>query len=312
MRTTIFFLILLVGIIGVHFFLPSTNEPEQSGQFSWSGAEPVRAEAVQAFILPVSQASYLPVHNSSVSDPMLDAKSVLLYDMRSGRTLFEKQTSDRLPVASLTKVISALVTLDLFPVEETVTVPPEAVKVDDEKQELYAQEQLTVQDLLQLMLVGSSNDAAYALALHAKERGIDFVARMNEKARELEMSNSQFFDPAGLNDQGYSTSRDIVKLMLAALKKKELWPATREPEITIQAKSGQVHVIKNTNQLLNDVPSIVAGKTGYTDGALGCLILAVKLSEKDAMLLSVVLGSHERFTDTDTLIDWALMAYRWE
>lgn len=313
MRTTLLFLTLaVIGVIGVHFFAPNSHEPESPDQYSWSGAEPVRAEAAQAFILPITQTSYLPVHDSSVPAPTLDAKSALLYDMRSGRTLFEKQTSDMLPVASLTKVASALVALNLFPLDEIVTVPPEAVKVDGEKQDLYAQERLTVKDLLQLMLVGSSNDAAYALALHAKERGIDFVARMNDKARELEMYDSQFLDPAGLNDQGYSTSRDMVKLMLAALKEKELWPATREPEIIIQAQNGQVHTIKNTNQLLNDIPYIIAGKTGYTEGALGCLILAMKISEEDAILLSIVLGSRERFTDTDTLIKWAQAAYSWK
>ncbi len=314
MRTTLTLLALvLFGIVGVVFVVPQQNSAaDQPEQYSWAHVEQSGVAAAQAFILPVVETSYLPFRDSAVTPPTLDARAAVLYDTRSGRMLFEQHPDEQMPIASLTKLLTVLVAHDLFSPDEVVTVPSEAVKVDGERQDLYAGEQMTVGNLIRYMLVGSSNDAAYALALHAKAQGVDFITRMNAKAAALGMEDTHVMDPAGLNDLGRSTARDVVLLMTTALRDQSLWPDTREEQITITSESGQTHEVHNTNQLLDSVPDIIAGKTGNTDGALGCLALAVRAPGKDDILISVVLGSHQRFTDTQTLIEWVQRAYRWE
>ena len=157
--------------------------------------------------------SYFPIYDSKIEKPVIDAKSGLVYDTRSGRFLFAKNPRLKLPVASLTKILSAVVVLENLDTKDIIVVPKEALRVDDEKQSLYLNEEITVENLLKLMLIESSNDAAYALAYYANTKGINFVEKMNEKAQLLSMNDSNFLDPAGLNDDAYSTAEDLVKLV---------------------------------------------------------------------------------------------------
>ena len=217
-------------------------------------------------------------------------------------------------VASLTKLLSALVVAESFDLSEVVTISSGSVRVDGQKQTLYAGERIFVTDLMSMMLVESSNDAAYALAAYAQWQGIDFVAKMNQKAAELGMQDCRFTDPAGLDDNAFCTARDVLRLVKSALKTApQLWPLMAQSQLSVRSADGKIiHEVKSTDELLGQIPGIVGGKTGYTDGALGCLILVVKLSGKDDTLISVVLGSRSRFADTKELVSWAQRAYRWQ
>jgi D-alanyl-D-alanine carboxypeptidase (penicillin-binding protein 5/6) len=228
--------------------------------------------------------------------------------------LFEKNATLRVPIASLTKLLSAMVVVDLFNPSEIVTIASGSVRVDGQKQTLYLGERVLVQDLLSMMLVESSNDAAYALASYARQHGIDFVATMNEKAMQLGMANCRFTDPAGLDDAAYCTAGDVMRLVKSSLQTApQLWPIMAQQQLTVRsADGGIVHEVKSTDELLGQMPGIVGGKTGFTDGALGCLILVVKLQGKDDTLISIVLGSRLRFADTKTLMNWAERGYRWQ
>jgi D-alanyl-D-alanine carboxypeptidase len=188
------------------------------------------------------------------------------------------------------------------------------VRVDGIKQTLYVGERLLVRDLVSMMLVESSNDAAYALAAYANERGTDFVAEMNRKAFAIGMQDCRFNDPAGLDDTAFCTARDVVRLVRTALRQApQLWPVMVHKELTVTSADGKLsHQIKSTNELLGQVPNIIGGKTGNTDGALGCMLLVVKLPGKDDTLISVVLGSRTRFTDTKTIISWAASGWHWQ
>jgi len=267
----------------------------------------------RAYLLPVLESGSAPVRDTTVPDPTLDANSVLLYHIESGTELYAKNPDVRVPIASLTKIMSALVATDLFSPNEIVTVASESVRVDGAKQTLTAGERLRVSDLISMMLVESSNDAAYALAAHAQDQGIDFVERMNTKAWVLGMQGCAFRDPAGLDDAAYCTARDLVRLVRAALRNApQLWPVMASPAVTIQSVDGSAaKEIKSTDQLLGMVPGIIGGKTGNTDGALGCLLLVVQSPDKRDTLISIVLGSRQRFTDSAALISWAWHAYRW-
>ena len=203
--------------------------------------------------------------------------------------------------------------LENLNLDDIVVVSKEALKVDDEKQSLYLNEEITVQNLLKLMLIESSNDAAYALAYHANNKGINFVDKMNEKAQLLNMNDSNFLDPAGLNDNAYSTSEDLVKLIKYSFKYDLVWEILTEKSIVVKSVDGKIeHKVESTDQLLGIIPDIFGGKTGNTDKALGCMILVVDIPDKNDKLISVALGSRLRFDDTKKLIDWAKSAHRWD
>jgi len=301
----------LIALLSVNVFF-IFNSPADGTGFQ-EGISRTDVQDAKAYILPVSQLSYVPVLNSNIPKPVISAKSALIYDTRSSRYLFEENTKEKLPIASLTKILTAVVVLESMDQADIVSIPIEAIKVDGEKQDLFLGEKLSVENLLKLMLIQSSNDAAYALAYHAKQKGIDFVAAMNQKARLLGMDNSLFLNPAGLNDDAYSTVEDLVKLIDYSLNYDEIWNISAEKNIIVESSDKKiVHYSVSTNQLLGVLPDILGGKTGYTDGALECLILIIRLPDYPSKIVSVVLGSHDRFGDTKKLIDWTRQAYQWK
>jgi D-alanyl-D-alanine carboxypeptidase (penicillin-binding protein 5/6) len=163
---------------------------------------------------------------------------------------------------------------------------------------------------MSLMLVESSNDAAFALAQYAGERGVDFVARMNSMAAQLGMRTCEFEDPAGLRDTAHCTASDVGRLMLAIWREHpDLLTITRSQTLSVPTLDGVVHTASTTNQLLATMSKIVGGKTGNTEGALGCLVLLVESQENHGTLMSVVLGSRARFVDTTSLLKWVTTAY---
>ena len=300
---------MLAGLVIVNVLF--VFDPSKKDNFA--NAEPA-FNSSQAYLLPVSEPSYFPIYDSTkMEKPVIDAKAGIIYDTRSGKFLFAKNPRIKLPVASLTKILSSIIVLENLDTKETVIIPKEVLKVDEEKQSLYLGEEITVQNLLKLMLIESSNDAAYALAWYANSRGVNFVDKMNEKARLLNMNDSNFLDPAGLNDDAYSTVEDLVRLVKYSLRHDLIWEILTEKSIIVKSIDGKIeHKVESTDQLLGVIPDIFGGKTGYTDGALGCMILVVDIPDKNDKLISVVLGSRSRFDDTKKLIDWVKEAYRWE
>ncbi|MDP2933857.1 MAG: serine hydrolase [bacterium] len=267
----------------------------------------------QAFLLPVSETSYLPVRDFNVPEPVLEAKAALLFDVRSGRSLFSKNPNQRLPIASITKLMSAVIILDNLNLNDVFTVPPEDINVDGKGADFYKNEQLRGTDLFKIMLIKSSNDAALAFATVAQKAGIDFVAKMNEKAQAIGMANTKFADPAGLNDHdAFSTASDLVKLVRYAARYDLISQALRTKSVTVTSIDGRaVHNLVNTNQLLGQIPDVIMGKTGYTDSALGTMALEAGINEGRDTIISVILGAKDRFTETEKLIQWSKTAYRW-
>ncbi|OGN01088.1 MAG: hypothetical protein A3B91_00725 [Candidatus Yanofskybacteria bacterium RIFCSPHIGHO2_02_FULL_41_29] len=267
----------------------------------------------QAYILPISGPNYIPILDSSISAPKIDSKSAVIYDTKSRRFLYEKESNIKLPIASLTKIMSAVVVLENLNLDDIVTVFENSIKADGEKQDLYLGEKMSIRNLLKLMLIESSNDAAYALMYYAKSRGIDFVGLMNSEAITTGMTDSYFTDPAGLDDGAYSTASDLIKLVEYSLKYQEIWDISAEKTAIVESSDERIkHQVTSTNRLLGLVKDIIGGKTGYTEGAGQCMILVTSVPDYPSKIISIVLGSGDRFGDTQKLIDWTRQAYRWQ
>lgn len=299
--------IIIVGLVSVNVYLFVSRNLVGDA----SASRPFGA--TQAFIAPPNQTDFMPILDANAGGVTLDAKAAIVYDLQADRNLFQKNIADKLPIASLTKVMTAVVTWENLDPNAVVTVQPDAVKVDGERQNLYAGEEITVRNLMQLMLVESANDAAYALRDYAKTKGLDLIALMNAKAKALNMINTHYEDPAGLDDTGYSTAADLVKVVHYTLRYDAIWNFSTEKTATVVSADGRfTHDIKSTNQLLGVLSDIVGGKTGYTDSALGCMILIVDIPNQNDKIISILLGSRSRFDDMTKLVDWARSAYRWE
>lgn len=268
----------------------------------------------QVFLLPVSETNYWPIRDFTIPEPEIEARAATLYDVRSERFLYTQNINRRLPIASITKLMTAMVIIDNLSLNETYIVPAEDTNVDGLGADLYKGERLRGTDLLKIMLIKSSNDAALTFASQAQKQGLDLVIKMNDKAQSIGMSNTSFSNPAGLDDSdSFSTVADLVKLVSEAAKYDLILQVLIMPVADVSSVDGRIkHHLVNTNQLLGHIPDIIVGKTGYTDNALGTMILEAGTGNGTDLLIAVVLGSNNRFGETRKLIEWGKSAHRWK
>jgi D-alanyl-D-alanine carboxypeptidase len=252
----------------------------------------------------------------------LEATGAYVYDARTKEVIFAKNENQRLPLASLTKVMAALVAEDLSPSYGTVTVTREALLAEGDSG-LRVGERWGLRELLDFSLVSSSNDGirAVALALGALSRANlteeqivdDFVREMNEKAQELGLKNTYFWNETGLDESdvkggAYGTARDMALLLEYILAREPaLMEATRDSESLVRSLDNLEYLVKNTNQLAPEIPGLLASKTGFTSTAGGNLIFAFDPELGRPIIISV-LGSSAagRFTDARKLVDATL------
>jgi len=250
--------------------------------------------------------------------PATSADSVVVLDVTSGAILYEMNANTPLPPASLTKIMTALIALENYELDEVVTVPPDCVDLSGNNMGLLSGEQLSVEDLLYGLLLYSSSDAACALSFHNGLSGGLFVKKMNEKAQALGLSSINFVNVTGLDDLNHRASAyDIAKLSLEAMENQEYGKIFRKivgtPQATVFSQGGLSHQLVNTNSLLGSMPGVTGVKTGYTEEAGGCLSLSVFRGGYE--LLVVVMGSEgmeARFEDAKELVSWAFSAHVWE
>lgn len=272
------------------------------------------AGQAEAYLLPIVQTNYLPSRNFNIDELAMAAKAAGLFDIQSEKFLYSKNINEKLPVASITKLMSAVVIMENLNLNETINITAEDINVDGKGSDLYKGETLKGSDLFKIMLIKSSNDAAVAFTGNATRLGVNIVAKMNERARSLGMINTKFTDAAGLNDvDSFSTVNDLIKLVKYIHKYPIIWETLITRSIEVSSTDGRFrHQLLNTNKLLADMPNIIGGKTGYTDGALETMILEIGINGGEDQLISVILGSYDRFGETRKLIDWGLIAYRWQ
>jgi len=237
--------------------------------------------------------------------PWLGARAFLVGDLRSGQVLVSHRAEQMLPIASLTKIMTVVVALERFGPDAEVLVTEEAVATEGAKVPLLLGDRLTVRELVRACMVRSGNDAAIALAAHAPKGTAQFVEWMNDKARTLGLSGVHFANPMGFDaEDHYATAKALFDLARYAVKTHPMIrEAAKLPEADVRGRL-KTYTVKSTNALLGDGLLSVEGlKTGTTEGAGQSLMLLIRLPD-GRELLSVVLGSKERFSETKTLLSW--------
>jgi len=285
------------------------------------------------FINPVFAAAPAAQHfdfNSNNSGPQkianenvgvkLTASNFIIQDVESNKILYGKNFEDQVPIASVTKLMTALVFLQTDPdwerqielktIDETYGAYPH----------IYRGEIVSVKDLFNTVLISSDNNSVKALVRISELTEKEFIEKMNQFAEENNLENTFFDNVTGLSENNISSAQDIATLLLLALEKEPIAEALKKPNDIIQIiNKNSKRKIYSTNQLLYSFLNsakhgykVIGGKTGYLPQAGGCLAVVI---EKDKhQIVSVVLGSQNRqtrFQDTKALVDWVFLNYIW-
>ncbi|HUW24393.1 MAG TPA: D-alanyl-D-alanine carboxypeptidase family protein [Patescibacteria group bacterium] len=251
-----------------------------------------------------------PVNKKVTELPTFSARSVIALDVNSMVPLYEEEADQKLFPASTTKIMTALVALEHYPLDQILTVG--RITVSGNLIKLLPGERITVENLLYGILVGSGNDATLVLAENFPGGTGAFVEAMNQKAKDLRLDNTHFVNPIGLDETGhYSTARDLARLTQEAVKNPIFVRIVSTSAVAVSDVSGEInHFLKNTNELVGKLEGVKGVKTGWTQNAGECLIaLTERNGEK---VVTVVLGSQDRFGETQKLIEWIFTNFSWE
>lgn len=257
----------------------------------------------------ITSVNPLPVLAESATFPILSAQGAIVFDLDSSSTLYEKNPDAALLPASTTKIMTALVAMGYYPKDLVLEVGE--LKIEGQKMGLVTGEKIKVEDLLYGLLVFSANDAAEVLAQNYPGGRELFINSMNLKARELYMLNTNFENPTGLDGVTHrSTARDMIRLADFAMKSADFAQIVNTREKTVYSVDNKiVHRLKNINELLEKVEGVTGVKTGWTENARENLVTYVKRGDKT--LLIAILGSQDRFGETEELIEWTFGNYSW-
>lgn len=260
-----------------------------------------------------------------VSNPFIDmeieAKSVYIKDVLTGKTIFARNEEKQLPLASLTKIMTAIIAAESMPLWSVVEITPENLKEEGDSG-LLAKERWVLGNLINYVLSVSSNDGANTLASVAglfdrTSNGTDseysdssyFVEKMNEKAQEIKLSQTFFTNPNGLDKHNefsgsYGSAKDMANLLEYALRKyPEIFEATSVSKTEIESLS-EKHLTINTNKIASKISGLIASKTGFTDLSGGNLAIAFDAGLGHPIIISILGSSQEgRFNDMEKLVE---------
>lgn len=242
--------------------------------------------------------------------PSLSAQSAVLIDARYGQVLTEKNADARLPMASTTKIMTALTALTVAAPETVIKVAPEAVGVEGSSVYLTAGEELTLSDLLCALLLQSANDAAAAIAIGLGGSIAGFADLMNAEAARLGLTDTHFVNPHGLDDdEHYTTARELATVTRAALELPLLRRLVGTVKATIpHGDDAEARLLVNHNRLLRTYAGAIGVKTGYTKRSGRCLVSA---AERDGVtLIAVTLNDPDDWRDHEALLDYGFSRYR--
>jgi len=239
--------------------------------------------------LALGISSYAKTDLGSISTS-IPITSYIVKEVGSSEMLMSKNKDARIEPASLTKILTSIIAIESGRLDETVTIPKEATLVEPSKAGFKAGEQIKLLDLVKAAMVNSSNDAAFAIAIHLGGSVEEFAKQMNYKAKLIGVQNSHFTNPAGF-DRGiyaghYSTAKDLLKLTEYAIKNKLFNDIAQLERVSVvEQKSGKTYNLKTHNKLLDKYKYAVGIKTGYTSRAGKCLIARAKKDNKDVVLV---------------------------
>lgn len=265
-----------------------------------------------------------PIRNNTVGPINIRARSSVLLNATTLDLLYEKNSRQPVPIASTTKIMTAIVVLENYQPQTVIKVPKKAVRQIGTKMGLKTHEKITVENLLWGMMLPSGNDAAFTLAGLANLRNPNsqktFVRKMNAKTVILGLTDTRFYDSAGLNDAGHSSAYDLAVLTAYALKNPTFANIVSTRSKTVRSVNRkQKHNLKNTNLLIqpnesNYLSSAIGVKTGWTGAAGSCLVSATR--QNNITLISVVLHPNqlrakEASRLSNLLLSWGYNAYIW-
>jgi serine-type D-Ala-D-Ala carboxypeptidase (penicillin-binding protein 5/6) len=276
-----------------------------------------------ALLMPVAAESHLPATGSlpveiyelapaAQPPPAVKARSAILIDLDTGKTLYQLDAHGRHAPASLTKVVTALVALDHLRLDQTVTVPVSINQLpwDSTRMGLRAGERLTVRELLYGLFLNSGNDAAVTLSEAATPRAA-FMTLMNAKATALGMADTHFVNPIGLDDPAHLTSAaDLARAATELMRRfPEVAAMAATPSLTLPANpTHHAYALYNLNELIRKYPGATGLKTGWTGRAGGCLIASATRDGRH--LIVVLLASPRIFDEAATLLDYGFASGR--
>lgn len=261
----------------------------------------------------------LPPNRIQQSNPNIQAKSAYLLDVDSAYPLFAKNENEQVPIASTTKLMTAVIARKAYQLTDIATTSERAATIDGSKIQLRSGETMDVKSLLTGLLIQSGNDAAMTLAEHM---GLEaFVTAMNDEAAFLGMTNTVFKDPAGLDDQGRSTAHDLAILAAYVIRDDVIRSIVQTTQATVNSSDGsRIHALESSNRLIKSdhplyVPEATGLKTGFTPDAGHCLVSsAVKNGHA---IVSVILHTNSTSNEASAsesrkLLNWGFAAYSWD
>lgn len=258
----------------------------------------------------------MPIQKQGVSeDAAIKAPTYLAVDRATMTPLIQKNANVKVRIASITKLMTAVITAENSKLDDVVTINSTFKDAPDGRMGLFVTEKITVENILNGLLISSSNDAAEALAYYiGKGNYKSFIQMMNTKAAEIGMSNTRFSNAMGLdNGENYSTPQDLVYLANYALKNEFIAKTVKTQEKRVKNIEGtSIHYLKTTDELLADKDFEFLGlKTGSTPEAGECLLSFAK-TKNGHEIITVVLGSPDRFGETKEIVKWIDANITWE
>ena len=238
---------------------------------------------------------------AETAEPSVSAEAAILIEPVTGTVLFEKDADRRLPMASTTKIMTALVVLESLPLSQIVTVPAQACGMEGSGVGLVPGEELTAEDLLWAVLLESANDAAAAAALAVSGSIGAFADLMNEKAAAFGLKDTHFVNPHGLDDEAhYTTARELAVIASRAMENADFRRMVSAVRHEIPKPGGTRYLI-NHNRLLRECPDVTGVKAGFTKRSGRCLVTS---AERDGVtLIAVTLNDPDDWRDHRSLYD---------
>lgn len=288
---------LVAMIIWFSFFFSNICLADDIEEEEGITAEEIQKEVLETAVKPVTE-------------PSLNARSAIVYDRTTQTILYEKNSNTKRPMASTTKIATAIVTIEQADLNKVVTVSKKAAGTGGSRLGLKANDKLTLGDLLYGLMLCSGNDAAVAIAETVGGSIEGFAKLMNEKAQELGLVSTHFVTPHGLdNSEHYTTAYELVKLTDYALQNRTFASIVNTKNRTITI-NGYPKTISNTNELLGNLQGVNGVKTGFTNGAGRCLVTSC--SREGKQIITVVLGDDTkklRTSDSIKLIEYAFQNF---
>lgn len=241
----------------------------------------------------------------------VSAKAAIVIDADTGEIIYGKNESEKLPMASTTKIMSTLIVLEQGDLDEEFTVDADAIKVEGSSMGLKEGYKVTLRKLCYGMMLPSGNDAANAAAVRISGSVDKFVELMNERAEEIGLKNTHFVTPSGLDDytdEHYSTAYDMAVLMKTALKIDAFREIIGTKKMTVDFGNGNTNFLVNSNKLWSYCDGIIGGKTGFTDKAKRCLVSACE--RDDTTLICVTLNAPDDWNDQTTLYNQCFSKFK--